>query len=62
MKLTLEPTNPKAPGQARHPQVTIEVESDDLGISEVVEDVVIPALTAWGFHPETIEKYLDATD
>jgi len=59
MKLILEPTSPKEPGQARHPRVTIEVESDDLSISEAFEDVVIPALTAWGFHTETIEQYLN---
>lgn len=59
MRLTLEPTSPKQPGQARHPRVIIEVQSDDLSISEAIEDVVIPALTAWGFLPETIDKYLN---
>jgi len=47
MKLTLE-----QPSYAR--QVTIEVGSDDLTISEVWEDLIKPALLAMSYHPNTV--------
>jgi hypothetical protein len=57
MKLTLEPTGP--PGPHRHLKVTVETNHDDHTIDEVIDNVVVPALLAWGFTQKTIDNYLD---
>ena len=49
MKLTIE-----QPSYAR--QVTIEVGSDDLTISEVWEDLIKPALLAMLYHPKCVDE------
>jgi hypothetical protein len=49
MKIILE-----QPSYAR--QVIIEVGSDDLGIAEVWEDLIKPALLALGYHYKTVES------
>ena len=55
MKITLE-----QPSYAR--QVTIEVGSDDLTISEVWEDLIKPALLALGYHPKNIDELVGEGD
>lgn len=38
---------------------TIETESDDLTLTSVMEDVIIPLLIATGYQKENIDEYMD---
>ena len=60
MKITIEPTEDQSGRSAdtMHSKVSISITSDDLDIGETMEQVV-KALQAWGFHNESIAKYLD---
>jgi len=60
MKITIEPTEDQSGRSAdtTHSKVSISIASDDLDIGETMEQVV-KALQAWGFHNESIAKYLD---
>jgi hypothetical protein len=60
MKITIEPTeqNRIASVDTMHSTVSVSIASDDLDIGETMEQVV-KALQAWGFHNESIAKYLD---
>ena len=61
MKITIEPTEPNSPhasADTMHSTVSVSIASDDLDMRETMEQVV-RALQAWGFHNETIKKYLD---
>jgi hypothetical protein len=55
MRLTLEPTERSPFGQS-HPTITIEVPGDDRNMEEMVDDLIRPALLAFGFHPDTVYK------
>jgi len=57
MKITLEPTAEGMAGEYKSPTVTIQVPSDSLIIHDVIDDLVRPALIAWGFHPDTVAAY-----
>lgn len=57
MKITLEPTDP--PGPNRNPKVVIETDTDPPIVGGVIEQVVVPALLAWGFSQDLIDQYLD---
>jgi hypothetical protein len=50
MKITIEPTGDE-PG---YPTVSVSRPDDTLTIDSVIEDLVRPALIAWGFHPDTV--------
>ena len=60
MKITIEPTeqNRIASVDTMHSTVSVSIASDDLDIGEAMEQVV-KALQAWGFHNDSIAKYLD---
>ena len=60
MKITIEPTeqNRIASVDTMHSTVSVSIASDDLDIGETMEQVV-KALQAWGFHNDSIAKYLD---
>ena len=60
MKITIEPTeqNRIASADTMHSTVSVSIASDDLDIGETMEQVV-KALQAWGFHNDSIAKYLD---
>lgn len=53
MKLTLQPTRYNS-----QPKVSLELDNDDLTLPQVVRDLIIPALLAWGYQPETIDQYI----
>ena len=57
MKITLEGT--KKSGILAHdqPTVTVEVDDDDLTVTEVVELMILPALKGMGYHPQSIKEY-----
>jgi hypothetical protein len=58
MKITLEPTAEGMAGEYKSPTVTIQVPSDSLIIHDVIDDLVRPALIAWGgIHPDTVAAY-----
>lgn len=57
MKITLQPT--ASPGPHRNPTVTLATEYDYHTVEEVFEQLIIPALLAWGFTEETIDLYLE---
>ena len=60
MKITIQPTLP--PGtKHRNPTVVVETDNDDHDIHEVFEEVVVPALLAWGFSQEVIDSCLPLT-
>ena len=60
MKITIEPTEPRrsASVDTMHSTVSVSIASDDLDITEIMEQVV-KALQAWGFHNESIAGQLD---
>ena len=60
MKITIEPTEQRdlASVDTMHSKVSISIASDDLDIGDTMAQVV-KALQAWGFHNESIGKYLD---
>ena len=60
MMLTIEPTEDQSGRSAdtMHSKVSVSIASDDLDIGETMGQVV-KALQAWGFHNESIAKYLD---
>ncbi len=41
--------------------VTIEKENEDLDINDCFEDLIIPALLGIGYHPDTVNSYLNNT-
>ena len=51
MKITLEPTKDQSKNEPtmNYPIVTIEIPDDDLGIDDVLEMLINPALIAWGY-------------
>ncbi len=57
MRITLEGT--KKSGNVEHdqPTVTVEVDDDDLTVTQVMEMMILPALQGMGFYPESIKKY-----
>jgi len=58
MKITIEPTEK----DREHPKVTIALESDHLNLSEVVDELLVPALVGWGFPMTKIRENLTFTD
>lgn len=59
MKITIAPTHEGKSMSFPNPIVTIELPSDDLSIDRVIDEMLIPALTAWGFSNarENLSKY-----
>lgn len=60
MKITLEPTTTETQHPSSYVKVTIETKRDDYTIHELFEDVIEPALIAWGYDPSTIEKLFES--
>ena len=60
MKLTLQPSESQKgqPANCAYPLVSIDVTADDLTISEVFDELVIPALIAFGYAREIIDEYI----
>lgn len=61
MRITIEPTEDQTGRSlgATHIRVSIEHPSDDLPIHELFENIIAPALLAWGFGEKTINEYLN---
>ncbi len=61
MKITISPTeasNEEHPNRWMHSTVSIDHPKDDHDIDEAIELLVIPALVAWGFNEDSIDKAL----
>jgi len=58
MKITLQPSADQTNEAHPHATVTIEIPGDCLTLGHVVDNLLRPALLAWGFHPDTIEEHL----
>ena len=61
MKLTFEPTDSYENDEFPHPTITISYPYDDLTIDKLWDDVIGPALLAWGFHKTTVKELRDDT-
>lgn len=59
MKLTLEPTHNKETHNKDLLKVIIETPCDYLDIHDLMQDVIKPALLAWGFQPKSINEYIE---
>lgn len=59
MKLTLQPSESQKgqPANCAYKLVSIDVTADGLTISEVFDELVIPALLAFGYMQESIDDY-----
>lgn len=55
MRLTIEPTE----ATKDHAKIIIEVEADHLMFDTVLEDLIVPAMWAWGFGFSTIKERID---
>lgn len=57
MKITIEPTKDN-----RYPTSSISITRDDLTISELLEELVIPAIISVGFSEKTVREYIQESD
>ena len=53
MRITLEPTGPIL-HDAAHRSVSISIPGDDQPLPQLLDELIIPALLACGFHSDTI--------
>jgi len=49
MKITIEPSIDQTGEEFPYAKVSIELPEDDRSLSDVLENLVAPALRAWGF-------------
>ncbi len=61
MKLIIEPTEPQVdvPHDQLYPRVAVEYPTDDLNAADIIELMVIPALTTYGFTKETVQDAIN---
>lgn len=38
---------------------TVEVDKDDMNLSELLDQLVLPALLSVGYHRSTLDKYIN---
>lgn len=62
MKITLEPTTTEDQPLSSYVKVTIETKRDDYTIHDLFEEVIEPALIAWGYDPSTVEKLFESDE
>jgi len=60
MRITLEGTRKSGRVEHDQPTVTIEVDDDDLSVTQVMEMMVLPALEGMGFHRDSIKSYFES--
>jgi hypothetical protein len=60
MKITLQPTEqPRQNPESTNPTVSIDLPFDDMDITQVIEELIRPALLGWGFLEETVDAHLN---
>lgn len=52
MKIILKPSEPAA--RFAPPIISISVAGDHFNVTDVLEKTIVPALVAWGFHPDAV--------
>jgi hypothetical protein len=62
MKITIQPTELDIITNYPHPTVSVEIPGDDLTMDQMISDLIIPALLAYGFNMDTIKKYIQPDD
>ena len=58
MRITIQPTHEPESIDTTNPTVTLEIPFDHLTMQQILEQLVVPALKAMGFHKDTIDKYI----
>lgn len=53
MKIILRPTNPTA--HHANPIISITTPGDGMALSDALEQLIVPALIAYGYHPQAIQ-------
>jgi hypothetical protein len=61
MKITIQPTTPQEGEKYPYPTVSIEMPEDDMTLPRVMENLIRPALIAWGFEPTILDEYITAS-
>jgi len=66
MKITIEPTTENTAKLLRqngpncvHPVVAVEMPTDHLTIEEILDNLIIPALKAIGYHQNSIAQHIE---
>jgi len=59
MRITIEPTHQGLGGEYPNPKTSLEIPTDDYTIDEVLENLVTPALRAFGYLIEDGQIYFD---
>jgi len=59
MKITIQPTAPQEGKRHPYPTVSIEMPGDDAPLTEVMGNLIRPALIVWGFDATLIEEYIE---
>lgn len=59
MKITLEPTENQKEDKYPHSKIMIEHPCDDLTLDEVMDSLIKPALIAYSYSEETVDKFLN---
>ena len=49
MRITIEPTKQGIGRKFPNPKVTLELPDDHMGLGQVIEELVVPALKAFGY-------------
>jgi len=62
MKITIQPTGRYNPNGINNCTVTVELPDDDLNITDVINELIKPALVAWGFNSMTVNDALNLPD
>ncbi len=61
MKITIEPTEQLLPGIEPHRTVTLSLPDDDMSLKELLDNILKPALKAWGFS-EALLSHIEYDD
>ena len=61
MKITISPTEIQPICGVYNRKVEISIPDDELTLPKVINDLIIPALIAWGFTAELVEEYIPET-
>jgi hypothetical protein len=56
MKITIQPSHPQDGERDKFATVSIEISDDHLTLTEVIEEMIKPALIAWGFNSDNVES------
>ena len=61
MKITISPTEIQPICGVWNRTVEISIPDDELTLPKVIDDLIIPALIAWGFTAALVDEYIPET-